>query len=257
MSGDASLNAASVIGLALIVGVHLAIPRFRFLDDSGSTWLDVLAGVALGYVFVDILPHLAGFQEKLLPLADAGPFGFLEHHSYLMAMAGVLFYLAISLSTEQARSNGRGTETSFSQLPIATQAGAFSLAAYAFLVGYLLSERLTHGAGSTVGFAIAMAAHFAGLDHFYRNLYPRFYDVAMRYVLATASCAGWALGVVIELSDLVYALWFSFLAGGLMMVTAIFELPRIRTWRPYAGFCAGAVGFTVLVLVVDALSRRI
>ena len=157
MSGDASLNAASVIGLALIVGVHLAVPRFRFLDDSGSTWLDVLAGVALGYVFVDILPHLAGFQAKLLPLADAGAFGFLEHHSYLMAMAGVLFYLAISLSTEQARSNERGTETSFSQLPIATQAGAFSLAAYAFLVGYLLSERLTHGAGSTVGLRIGLS----------------------------------------------------------------------------------------------------
>jgi hypothetical protein len=253
MSDDASLNAASVIGLALIVLVHLAITRFRFLDDSSSAWLDILAGVALGYVFVDLLPHLAGFQEKLAPLTDAGVFGFLQHHSYLMAMAGVLFYLAICLSGEQARSSGRGAETNVWQLPIATLSGAFSLAAYAFLVGYLLSERLTHGAGSTLSFAIAMSAHFVGLDHFYRQLYPRFYDAAMRYVLTAATCAGWALGVVSELSDLVYAMWFSFLAGGLMIVTAIFELPRIRSWRPYAGFCVGAVGFSVLVLTVEAL----
>ena len=106
---------------------------------------------------------------------------------------------------------------------------------------------------SRFGFAIAMAAHLAGLAHFYRHFYPRFYDATMRYVLAATVCVGWALGVFMELSDLIYALWFSFLAGGIMIVTAIFELPRVRTWRPYAGFCVGAVGFSALLLLVEAL----
>ena len=252
MTEDLSLHIPSIIGLAIIALVPLAVPRLRFLDQPGGISLDVLAGVALGYVFVDILPHLAGFQAKLLELTHDGALGFLEHHAYLMAMAGVLFYLAISLSTEQARSRGEARESSFMQLPIATQVGALSLAAYAFLVGYMLSEQLTHGVESSFAFAIAMAAHFAGLAHFYRHLYPRFYDVIMRYALAATVCAGWALGVLIELSDLVYSLWFSFLAGGVMIVTMMFELPRVRTWRPYAGFCIGAVGFSALLLLVDA-----
>jgi hypothetical protein len=255
MTQDLSLHIPSLIGVAAIALVHLAIPRLRFLDKPGSIALDILAGVALGYVFVDILPHLAGFQAKLLELTDTGPLGFLEHHAYLMAMAGVLFYLAISLSTEKARSRGRGGESSFMRLPIATRVGAFSLAAYAFLVGYMLSEQITHGAESNFGFAIAMAAHFTGLDHFYRHLYPRFYDAAMRYVLAATICAGWTMGVLGEISDLAYAMWFSFLAGGIMIVTAMFELPRVRAWRPYTGFCIGAVGFSALLLLVDALKN--
>ena len=255
MTQELYLHAPSAIGVVLIALIHLTIPRLRFLDKPGSISLDVLAGVSLGYVFVDLLPHLAGFQAKLSKLTHAGPLGFLEHHSYLMAMAGVLFYLAISLSTEQARSRGGGKESIFMHLPISTRLGAFSLAAYAFLVGYMLAERLTHGAESSFGFAIAIAAHFAGLDHFYRHLYPRFYDAIMRYVLAAAVSVGWALGVLIELSDLVYAMWFCFLAGGLMAVTIMFELPRIRTWRPYAGFCVGAVGFSALLLLVEALKE--
>ena len=47
----------------------------------------------------------------------------------------------------------------------------------------------------------------------------------------------------------------SAVAGGLIIVTAIYELPRIKSWRPYAGFCAGAIAFTFLILVMENLGR--
>jgi hypothetical protein len=154
-------------------------------------------------------------------------------------LAGFLLYLAIVLSGEQARSQRAPEELTISELPVAVRFGASSVAAYAFLIGYMLAEQCTHGAGSGFGFALAMAAHFVGLDHLYSRRHPRLYDAGLRYVLAGAVYVGWGSGAVGELSGPVYALLFTFLAGGIMIITAVFELPRVKSWRQYAAFCAG------------------
>jgi len=101
-------------------------------------------------------------------------------------------------------------------LPVTVVIAASSMVVYAFLIGYMLSEQPTHRSVAGIGFGIAMAAHFIGLDHFYRDLQPRLYDTPLRYLLAAAIYVGWLLGIVAELPDLVYALLFALLAGGLM-----------------------------------------
>ncbi|MBW2243170.1 MAG: hypothetical protein JRH01_14385 [Deltaproteobacteria bacterium] len=241
----------SFCGATLIVLVHLFIHRSRFLKGQQNPWPDFLAGIALGYLFVEIFPHLASFQQKLLAAADGGPLGFLEHHAYLMAAAGFLVHLAIGLSGERARSQRVPETISIGNLPLAVGLSAFSLAAYAFLIGYMLAEQPTHRAGAGIGFGVAMAAHFVGLDHFYRDRYPQLWDAALRYVLAGAVYGGWIFGVTGELSDPVYALAFTFLAGGLIVATPLFELPRVKSWRSYASFCAGAIVFSALILFVQ------
>jgi hypothetical protein len=243
----------SFVGATLIVLVQLFVQRLRFLDRPQSLWPDIFSGVGLGYVFVEILPHLASKQEMLLEATDAGLLGFLEHHAYLMAMAGFLLYLAIALSGERARSQRAPEESTISGLPVAVGFGAISMAAYAFLIGYMLAEQCTHGAGSGFGFALAMAAHFLGLGHFYRHRDPWLYDAGLRYVLGGALYAGWAVGAIGELSDRLYALLFTFLAGGIIIITAVFELPRVKSWRQYAGFCAGAIVFSALIVAVERL----
>ena len=55
----------SFVGLVLMVLVYLFIGKMHFLDRRDGLWLDFLAGIAVAYVFVDILPHLAGKQEKV------------------------------------------------------------------------------------------------------------------------------------------------------------------------------------------------
>jgi hypothetical protein len=96
-----------------------------------------------------------------------------------------------------------------------------------------------------------MTAHFVGIGHFYRSAYPRLYAGQLRYALAGSLCGGWILGIVAELSDSVYALLFTFLAGGIIALTTLYELPRVTSWRPYAGFCAGAIGFGALIVLVE------
>ena len=245
----------SFAGATMIVLVHLFVHRLGFLHGSRSIWLDIFAGVALGYLFVDILPHLATYQRKFAEATDGGLLGFLEHHAYLVTMAGFLLYLAIALSSNRIRANQPPGAVTLANLPVTVLIAASSMVVYAFLIGYMLSEQPTHRSVAGIGFAIAMAAHFIGLDHFYRDLQPRLYDTPLRYFLAGAIYIGWLLGIVAELPDLVYALLFALLAGGLMIVTAVFELPRIDSWRRYAGFCFGAIAFAALILFVEHLGH--
>jgi len=126
-----------------------------------------------------------------------------------------------------------------------------SLAAYNFLIGYLLAEQLTHRPEPVLLFALAMAVHVAGMDGLLREHFQNLYDRAARFVFAAGVYAGWLTGVVVEISDATLALWFSFLAGGIIVSATVDELPQIRSPRQYAFFCAGACGFSVLVLAVE------
>ena len=72
-------------------------------------------------------------------------------------------------------------------------------------------------------------------------------------MLIAALLAGWLLGFFVELSGVLYAASFAFLAGGLMIVATIFELPRITSPKRYWSFCGGAVAFTLAILVLESM----
>ncbi len=243
----------SLIGATFVALVHLLVPRFRLMRKPDNPWLPASAGVAMAYVFMDIFPHLAKSREKLGHVADSGVYGFLTHNVYLVALAGFGIYLGVILLEMTYRQNQRGTEVAFASAPAIVKAEIASLVAYNFLIGYLLAEQLTHRPEPVLVFALAMAIHVVGLDSLLREHFRNLYDRAARFVFAASVYAGWFTGVVLEISDATLALWFSFLAGGIIVTATAYELPRIRSPRQYAFFCAGACGFSVLVLAVEHL----
>ena len=238
---------ASFVGVLLIVTVHLLAGRMHFLDRRNGAALDFLAGIAMGYVFVDILPHLAGKQSKF----DEGGYGFLQHHIYILALAGFLTYLALILLDEKRRKSASGENFGWGPAPLPVKMEAVSLACYAFIVGYMLAEQPTHRIEPALVFAAAMAAHFIGLDHLFHRRYPRLYVGFERYLLTAGLLLGWLLGLFVEMPIVPYAATFAFLAGGIIIVTVIFELPRVTSAKRYWSFCGGAAAFTLAVLVLE------
>ena len=77
---------------------------------------------------------------------------------------------------------------------------------------------------------------------------------------AVGSCwnpagAGWLTGVVLEISNASLELWYSFLAGGIIVVAAVYELPHIHTHRQYWAFLVGAGVFSVRVLAIELVGK--
>lgn len=243
----------SFAGALLIATAQLLAGKKHFLERHDGAGLDFLAGIAVAYVFVDILPHLAAKQEKFAKLGDGGIYGFLQHHIYILALAGFLIYLGVILSEGRWRKSLPAGGVTWANARLSLKIEAVSLAAYSFIIGYMLAEQPTHRYEPSLVFAAAMAAHFVGLGHLFHHRYPQVYDGAGRYLLIAALLAGWLLGFFVEMSGVYYAATFAFLAGGVISVTTIFELPRVTSTKRYGSFASGAVAFTLTVLLLESV----
>jgi hypothetical protein len=253
--GAYSSNAIASLGVILILAlVHLFVKELRRLGaTTRNALLSAGAGASLAYVLLRILPKLAEKQEDLLASADTGLRGFLEHHAYIVAMVGLVAYYGLSrvaafgADAENAsadRANDRGAL-------IGTTVGH---AAYSVLIGYLIVNRLHFGLFSLLLITLGMGTLFLVSDHGLFKKWPDAYESGIRWVLSIALLAGWAMGVLIEVSPNVVALWYAFLAGVMLMIT-IGEKLAIQQVGSFWPFLAGVVVFTALLLILERMPQ--
>lgn len=240
----------SLAGVLLIVLVHLFAPRFHFMRKPQNVWVPMSAGVALAYVFMDIFPHLAKSKARLAYTGDNPIYELLAQNIYLVSFIGFTVYLGIVLAEIAYRKTGAGSDVTFRDAPIIVKIEILSLTGYSFLIGYILSEQVTHRAEPAMLFGAAMAIHFIGLDELARGHFPKVYDQFMRFASALAVIAGWVAGVAFEISDAALDVWFAFLAGGIIVLATVYELPHIHTQRQYWAFIGGAAVFSGLLLAM-------
>jgi hypothetical protein len=235
----------SLIGLLLIACAILFAGRAFASDNIRGPLLDALTGVAVAYAFIDVFPHLASMQSKLELDYVSGVFAYLAHHVYLMALLGFIVYLGVKNSLLEDAEADRHAHSR--RLVLVS-----SFCIYTFLIGYMLSEQPTHRLEPSILFAIAMAAHLLGLNYENRRLNPSAYDQYFRFLLVASVIAGWLVGVFFEMSDAAYALWFAYLAGGIVSAGVATELPRVKTRGAFISFVIGAILFSALILLSEA-----
>lgn len=242
----------SFANVCILLLIPLLVGRMHFLDQE--RWRSVGAGFAMSYVFLDILPHLASKQEKLQNTVGTGIGTYLEHHAYLLALTGFVIYLGMAVVTRNFRINQ--AEAAAQSRPHALMyIIVLGLSAYSFMIGYMIGEQPEHRYEPVIIFTLAMALHMAGIGHILREHYPSTYDKLFRYLLAAATFGGWLLGFVTTAPDAAFALAFSFLAGAIIIVAFVFELPVVMGGQRYWLFVAGVTGFSALLLIYEWLAQ--
>jgi hypothetical protein len=234
----------SILGLLLLLMVHFRAVRLLALDRSRGGLLCVISGIAVAYVFIDVLPHLARKQfglEVLLPGIFAK---YLTHHLvYLMALLGFGVYVGIR-AFSAAESGPRGARYGYAAIVV-------SMCFYAAFIGYMLAEQPIYRPEPALLFAIAMSAHFLGLHHELQDGHLVFYNRVVRYLLMGSTALGWLGSLVYTISAPVFALSFAYIAGGIVAVAAMNDLPRVRSARGFTAFALGALVYSVLLLVIE------
>lgn len=243
----------SLIAICILASVHLFVKELgRVRISVRNALLSAGAGASLAYVLMRILPKLAEKQEHLTSSVDTGIRGFLEHHTYLAAMVGLVFYYGISrLAAYGVEGAGADSSMRYRTALIATSVG---YGAYSFLIGYLIVNRLHFGLFSLVLIAFGMGTLFLVSDHGLRKKYTDAYDRWIRWVLTLSLLGGWAVGVWLEVSPNVVALWYAFLAG-LMLISTIGEKLSIDESGSFWPFLAGVVIFTALLFVFENMPK--
>lgn len=236
------LTALIAAGMAL---AHLFSGKLLFLSGiPRSPWLSAAGGISVAYVFLHVLPELG---ERQGAIEEAGGLGlaFLEHHVYVMALAGLgLFY-----GLERAAKSARDRDDGGSEGALVFWLHIASFSVYNALIGYLLLHRETPGLQSLLLYSFALTLHFVVNDYGLREDHKGAYDRIGRWILTAAIFVGWGIGLVSEIHEAALAVLFAFLAGGIVLNTLKEELPKERESRFWA-FALGGVAYATLLLAL-------
>jgi hypothetical protein len=229
----------ALISVILFACVHLygqqasklhALTHGRMLSFGG--------GVAIAYVFIDLLPKLAQ-SDALVRQALEGLFPYVERHVYLMALVGFLLFFIVDRSSVSLKKN-----KSF-WLSIC------SYALFNFLMGYAVVDKNNPEVQPLVLFTIAMGLHYFTNDYSLRTEHKRAYEQFGCTILIIALFLGWSAGVWITLPQTAVAIASAFIAGGVIMNVTRHELPKQHP-NSLISFLFAAALYTVLLLMIGA-----
>lgn len=227
-----------IIALALI---HFFGSRLSVLGGiPRSIWLSVAGGVSVAYIFLHLFPELNEGQEKI---EELGTLAFLEHHIYLISLAG----LAIFYGLERAVINSKDENNSDDVDPGVFWLHIGSFAIYNSLIGYLLYLREEGPLKEMILFAVAMALHFIVNDFGLQEHHKEKYSKYGRWVLVFALIIGWVIALVIPMSEAFVMMAMAFIGGGVILNVMKEELPEERKSR-YWAFLLGAGAYSILLL---------
>ena len=241
--GNINLLIAFLATLFLIV-FHWASPWLaRRLPEKGRGFVSFSGGVAVAYVFLQMLPDLVEYNKPIgeYLLKNQWLTSFTELLIYIVALSGFLMYYGLDLIAE--RYGDQHNDHWLYRLHLSM----FCL--YNFLITYTMSLRVVSSITATILFTIAMALHFMLTDQKFCRLYPGRFDHVGRFVLMSALFVGWLCSVIFDpVRVLIVALMVAFLAGSVLLNVFREELPGVKM-TSFFWFVLGAFGVAAVLLL--------
>lgn len=217
------------IALIILASIHLFANKVKVL---GWIWhgrfLSFASGISFAYVFVDLLPQIEKGQNILKPVIP-----YLDRHAYVIALLGMLFFYGLHAQSQ--------TESKRNFWLLTSGYIFFNL-----LVGASLSDSTNPEIQPLYLFTIAMGMHYFIRDHNIR-------EEKARWLLVAALFAGYFTGTIIHIPKTVIAIAVSFIAGGVLLNTLHYELPKNEKIG-YLFFLIGAILYTAIILNVGSLA---
>ncbi|PSB01225.1 hypothetical protein [Merismopedia glauca] len=240
-----NLNFILTLGLLFL---DLSVGKFYWLKQIPERhWLSFGGGVAIAYVFIDILPSLQQAEMAIERSGEAIAISMM-HQVYLLALIGLIIFYGLEMLAEMQSPKMKEAAIN-KKLPIPT---VFWLhIGFSAISNALFSYLLNHTA-STVEcllLFVAVAFQYTINDRNLRQHNPRGYDKIGRWLLAGAILTGWGLRLVIPMGEVAIALLKAFLAGGLILNVLKRELPD-RSESCFWSFICGAGFYSSILLLL-------
>lgn len=239
---------AGVLAVVLVI-IHLIAPRVARMGDQTQLRLaSIGGGVAVAYVFVQVMPELADGGRSLsdLQISDFAPTPIVESGLFLIALIGMLVIYSLDVVAD----SGRGS----SRMLYRVHMGVFALinAIYA----YTMPSLLTTGVDYAVLFTLAIGAHTLLVDRTLARSHPDLFSHQDRWIGILGVIIGFAFAAVFPpVQELTLAVATALLGGGLLMTTFREELPVASKAR-LIWLLSGAAVMTALLLAAVTISAR-
>lgn len=228
----------SLLVVVLFSLVHVFANKAKGVHSAfHSRLLSTGSGVAIAYVFLDILPKLSK-NDAVVKSSFEHVFPYFERHVYVMALLGFLLFFIVDRSKEIVSS-----KSAYFYLSL----GSYAL--FNFLVGYAVVDKDNPEVQPLVLFTIAMLLHYFMNDYSLTEEHGRQYDCFAKWMLIVCLCAGWGVGLVMQLSATAVALVSAFIGGGVIMNVTRHELPKNKP-HSLDAFLVAAFVYAVILLSI-------
>lgn len=204
-----------------------------------GNFLSFAAGISFAYVFVDLLPSLEQGQTAIKKVFD-NLIPYFDKHAYLIALFGVLFYYGLHTASKTKINRDFWLEM-------------IGYVLFNFFVGASLADSSNPDIQPIILFTVAIGLHYFVHDHNVGEDNELLYQQTCRWVLVVALFGGYLVGYLTHIPDAIGAILMSFIAGGVILNTLRYELPkRQQVGFPY--FVFGALLYTALIIGVGDLT---
>ncbi len=225
----------ALFSVIVFSAVHLIGNRSLKLDFLfHGRFLSAGGGIAISYVFIDLLPKLAK-SDILVTENLSGVFPFLERHVYIMALVGFLVFFTVDKSKSILKEK---EEYLLSIL---------SYAFFNFLVGYAVVDKDDPEVQPLFLFTFAMALHYFVNDYSLSVAFGDNYTMKTKWFLVLSLFLGWTCGLFFVLSATAIALVSAFIAGGVIMNVTRHELPEENP-HSLGSFLISSALYTIILL---------
>lgn len=226
----------SFLSLFVIANVHFLAP---YICRKGilfhNKFLSIGSGIAIAYVFIDLLPKLSRNEGKLRAFFDQF-FPYLEHHVYIMALLGFLLFFVVDRSENIVKKKS----TYF-----CISLGSYSL--FNFFVGYAIADQNNTEVQPLYLFTFAMALHYFMNDYSLTESHGKTYNHLAKWILVCSLFFGWLVGLKTEISASAIALVNAFISGGVIMNVTRHEL-SLTTANSCHTFLISALLYALVLL---------
>ncbi|TDI40339.1 MAG: hypothetical protein E2P02_17205 [Acidobacteria bacterium] len=237
---------SGILVLAL-AGLHVAYP---WLEERAARrrhiWVPVSAGIAIGYVFLYMLPKLSDYTRAIIAAEPSGA-EFFHYRVFLFALFGFLFYFIVD----------RDRLPGHPRAELATSLHSASFCFYNALVGYIIPHIPRPGLVPLFVASAVLGVHLLGINHQLRHWHPNRFDRTIRWLLAASIVFGWALATFTSLPKELLLVMTGFLAGAIVVNVMMEELPEKDDPRRVVPFLVGIGIFLVVMIFIRSLPHTV
>ena len=246
----------SLLIALLFAAIFLFGGRLAARPGQRRYWrfLSFAAGIAVAYVFVDVMPALGRMRDIVMETPGGFQRMFPEYSVYLWAMAGFLVFYCLETMVTGARRSPEdhgGGHGGAAPWKARLHIGGFAL--YAWMLSYIMVWKV-HETLALCIYGAAMGMHIFPVACNLSSHYQEAYNRRGAILLALASLAGWATGMALDIPKPILVNLVAVVVGGVIVNTSISELPKGGA-GPRWPFLTGALVYTALLLTLSHFEK--
>jgi len=239
---DEPQNIYLVLSLFSLISVYLFFPQLEiFLGRYWPSWVSTSGGLAVGYVFLYLLPKLTLAANSII-----GQFPSYPQLSitiiYFFMLLGFISYWIIDVYSAEAH-------------PLSChwrKLQSLSFFIYNLLIGHLFGSSSHMGPLVYLLASAVMMLHLAGLCHQYKRWHPKFFLQTLRWLMPLGIIMGAIGGSEAFLPKWIVLPFTAYVGGAILINVIYYELPRKRTDKVRA-FVLGVILFAVMSIGIRYL----